>query len=86
MLETKQAIPPTVQMYSQHINLFAIARKLIALKEILLWMIPSEASKALLASECNEMLDPMKASCWISAQHSPGKFKIILPVVISANV
>ena len=37
-------------------------------------MTPSEAPKALQASECSELLDPMRASCWISAQHSPGKF------------
>ena len=38
-------------------------------REILLWMTPSEAPKALQASECSELLDPMRASCWISAQH-----------------
>ena len=37
-------------------------------------MTPSEAPKALQASECSELLDPMRASCWISAQHWPGKF------------
>ena len=37
-------------------------------------MTPSEAPKALQASECSELLDPMRASCWISAQHKPGKF------------
>ena len=50
-------------------GLLAIARKLTASKEILLWMTPSEAPKALQASECSELLDPMRASCWISAQH-----------------
>ena len=45
------------------------ARKLTTSREILLWMTPSEAPKALQASECSELLDPMKASCWISAQH-----------------
>ena len=35
----------------------------------LLWMTPSETPKALQASECSELLDPMRASCWISAQH-----------------
>ena len=35
-----------------------------------------EAPKALQASECSELLDPMRASCWISAQHSPGEFAI----------
>jgi len=50
-------------------NLLAEAHKLSASKEILLWMTPSEAPKALQASECSELLDPMRASCWISAQH-----------------
>ena len=45
------------------------ARKLTSSREILLWMTPSEAPKALQASECSELLDPMRASCWISAQH-----------------
>jgi len=45
------------------------ARKLSTTREILLWMTPSEAPKALQASECSELLDPMRASCWISAQH-----------------
>ena len=49
--------------------LLAIARKQTTSKEILLWMTPSEAPKALQASECSELLDPMRASCWISAQH-----------------
>ena len=43
-------------------------------REILLWMTPSEAPKALQASECSELLDPTRANCWISAQHQPGKF------------
>ena len=47
----------------------AEARKLTASREIMLWMTPSEAPKALQASECSELLDPMRASCWISAQH-----------------
>ena len=38
-------------------------------REILLWMIPSEPPKALQASECSELLDPMRASCQIPAQH-----------------
>ena len=37
-------------------------------REILLWMTPSEAPKALQASECSELLDPTGASCWIFAQ------------------
>ena len=45
------------------------ARKLTSSREILLWMTPSEAPKALQASECSELLDPMRASCWIFAQH-----------------
>ena len=49
--------------------LLAEARKLTASREILPWMTPSEAPKALQASECSELLDPMRASCWISAQH-----------------
>ena len=47
----------------------AAAHKLTAPQEILLWMTPSEAPKALQASECSELLDPMRASCWIFAQH-----------------
>ena len=46
-----------------------VARKLTPSREILLWMTPSEAPKALQASECSELLDPMRASCWIFAQH-----------------
>ena len=49
--------------------MLAAARKQAASREILLWMTPSEAPKALQASECSELLDPMRASCWISAQH-----------------
>ena len=45
------------------------AHKLTTSREMLLWMAPSEAPKALQASECSELLDPMRASCWISAQH-----------------
>ena len=58
------------------IHLLATARKLVASEEILLWMTPSETPKASQASECSELLDPMRASCWISAQHWPGKFTI----------
>ena len=46
-----------------------VARKHTTSREIMLWMTPSEAPKALQASECSELLDPMRASCWISAQH-----------------
>lgn len=52
----------------KHIQL-ATAHKLVASQQILLWMTPSETPKALQASECSELLDPMRASCWISAQH-----------------
>ena len=31
---------------------------------------PSEALKALQAPECSELFDPVRASCWISAQHA----------------
>jgi hypothetical protein len=57
------------QQQQQERILLAEARKLTASKEILLWMTPSEAPWALQASECSELLDPMRASCWISAQH-----------------
>ena len=40
-----------------------------ASREILLWMTPSEAPKALQTSECSELLDPMRAILRISAQH-----------------
>ena len=55
---------PSLPMHS-----LAVARKQTTSQEILLWMTPSEAPKALQASECSELLDPMRASCWISAQH-----------------
>ena len=45
-------------------------------------MTPSEAPKALQASECSELLDPTRANCWISAQHQPGKF--IKPLQMSS--
>ena len=51
------------------IHMLVVARKLTTSREMLLWMTPSEAPKALQASECSELLDPMRASCWISAQH-----------------
>ena len=59
---------PFVQLVGSA-RLLAAARKQAASREILLWMTPSEAPKALQASECSELLDPMRASCWISAQH-----------------
>ena len=52
----------------------ATARMQIAAREIVLWTTPSEPPKALQASECSELLDPMRASCLILAQHQPGKF------------
>ena len=68
-------------LYSEEQHSFcqqlATARKLIASQEILLWMTPLETPKALQASECSELLDRMRASCWISAQHYPGKFEEI---------
>ena len=54
----------------------AAARQRTASQEILLWMTPSEAPKALQASECSELLDPTGASYWIFAQRQPGKFKM----------
>ena len=54
--------------------LLATARMQIAAREIVLWTTPSEPPKALQASECSELLDPMRASCLILAQHQPGKF------------
>ena len=56
-------------------QLLATARMQIAAREIVLWTTPSEPPKALQASECSELLDPMRASCLILAQHQPGKFK-----------
>ena len=52
-----------------HDVLLVVAHKHTTTKEILLWMIPSEPPKALQASECSELLDPMRASCQIPAQH-----------------
>ena len=49
------------------------AQKHITSREILLWMTPSEAPKALQASACNELLGPTGAICWIVAQCQPGK-------------
>ena len=58
----------TLGLHSTAVMLEA-ARKHAPSREILLWMTPSEAPKALQASECSELLDPMRASCWIFAQH-----------------
>ena len=61
-------------------SLLVVAQKQTTSREILLWMTPSEAPKALQASECSELLDPTRANYWISAQHQPGKFtKLGLP-------
>ena len=59
---------------SRNEMVLAAARKRTASQEILLWMTPSEAPKALQASECSELLDPTGASYWIFAQRQPGKF------------
>ena len=53
----------------EHTSMLVNAQKHITSREILLWMTPSEAPKALQASECNELLDPTRASCWIFAHH-----------------
>ena len=45
------------------------ARKHATAREILLWMIPSEPPKALQASECSELLDPMRVDSETSTQH-----------------
>ena len=58
-----------ISIYISQKFLLEEARKLTSSREILLWMTPSEAPKALQASECSELLDPMRASCWIFAQH-----------------
>ena len=65
--------------------MLAVARKQTASKEILLWMTPSEAPQALQASECSELLDPLRASCWISAQHQPGKFTNIYHIAVQPS-
>ena len=57
--------------------ILATARMQIAAREIVLWTTPSEPPKALQASECSELLDPMRASCLILAQHQPGKFRVL---------
>ena len=58
-----------------------VAQEQTTSREILLWMTPSEAPKALQASECSELLDPTRANCWISAHHQPGKFKSLLEIL-----
>ena len=56
-------------MTELYARLLVVAHKQTTSREILLWMTPSEAPKALQASECSELLDPTGASCWIFAQH-----------------
>ena len=58
-----------LQDQSNNAAMLEEARKLTSSREILLWMTPSEAPMALQASACSELLDPMRASCWIFAQH-----------------
>ena len=59
---------PFVQL-ADGTRLLAAARKQAASREVLLWMTPSDAPEALQAPERSELLDPMRTSCWISAQH-----------------
>ena len=67
-------------------QLLAVARKLTTSREMLLWMTPSEAPKALQASECSELLNAMRASCWILAQLHLGEFaELALLVLIRMN-
>ena len=47
----------------------AAAHKRTASREILLWMTPPGAPKALQTSEGSELLDLMRASDWISVKH-----------------
>ena len=58
--------------------LLAAAQKQAASWEILPWMTPSGAPQALQASECSELLDPVRANYWISAQNWPGKLTAFL--------
>ena len=51
--------------------------------EILLWTTPKEPPRALQTSECNELLDPTRASCLILAQRQPGKFIYMAGVRVS---
>ena len=60
---------PVLEGYVLQRYLLAADRKQAASREMLLWMTPSEAPKALQASECSELLDPLRASCRIPAQH-----------------
>ena len=62
-------LPRAAALAGTHADMLVVARKLTTSREMLLWMTPSEAPKALQASECSERLDPMRASCGISAQH-----------------
>ena len=57
--------------YASHADtvMLVAARKHATAREILLWMIPSEPPKALQASECSELLDPMRVDSETSTQH-----------------
>ena len=68
---TRAPTHPNTAQEQQHdacVRLLVVAQKQTTSREILLWMTPSEAPKALQASECSELLDPTGASCWIFAQ------------------
>ena len=45
-----------------------------------------EASKALQGAECCELLNPMRASCWMLAPRWPGKLKIRIDVRVAPLV
>ena len=47
----------------------AVTKKQATSREIALWMTPPGAPRALQASERSELLDPVRARCWISTQH-----------------
>ena len=49
--------------FLSRLKMLVEARKLTTSRGILLWMTPSEAPQALQASECSEVLGPMRASC-----------------------
>ena len=73
--QQRSAMPCSLPLAHTHIeSILVAAQEQTTSEEILLWMTPSEAPKALQASECSELLDPTRANCWISAQHQPGKF------------
>ena len=74
VMTNRGAKPPTFRSHGDPCTLLAVARKRTTSEEILLWMTPSEAPRALQTSECSELLDPVRVSCWISAQHTSGMF------------